>query len=345
MEFVRFMPKAYQAAPEVFAGQTPERQVAVLLKGVRLAGRGLDEEASGLAAKTAAGTASAAEKERLTAIRENSFYLSGTVRLAVEKSLAADSTLEKAKRISLENPARQGDGYDGVRRRSGTEERAPVAADDSPGGRKKGLALKPYQVKINDQVVRTPGGAEFSLRSGADRDVSKVTELIHDAFSIWKEAGLSLGPMYQTDEQTAAHLVGKGYVAENSRGELAGTFSLDEGTVRELGTTKVRLDAEGSVTDYARIGEPKTVVPKGRLLVFKKAAVKRDTANAGLGSELYALAEKNARDNGYAGMVLETVKEAGWLYDWYVRLGFKPIGVYRFPGRQVDTILMVKVFE
>jgi len=38
------------------------------------------------------------------------------------------------------------------------------------------------------------------------------------------------------------------------------------------------------------------------------------------------------------------VKEAGWLYGWYVRLGFKRVGTHRYPGSQVETILMVKTF-
>jgi len=144
----------------------------------------------------------------------------------------------------------------------------------------------------------------------AARPKSLVTGLIHDAFSIWKEQGLSLGPMYQTDEQTAAHLVGNGYVAENPLGEPAGTFSLDEGTVQRIGRTMIRFIEDGDTIDYARIGDPKTALPAGRLLVFKKAAVK-----------------------------------PGWLYDWYVHLGFNPIGLYRHPGRQIDTILMIKPFD
>ncbi len=199
--------------------------------------------------------------------------------------------------------------------------------------------------KIRNKVIQLSNGARFSVRPGAAADASQVTGLIHNAFSIWKERGLSLGPMYQTDEQTAAHLVGKGYVAENSKGELSGTFSLDEGSVRRIGKTTIRFIEGDESVDYSRIGNSKAPLPSGRLLVFKKAAVKRDAANSGLGSELYTLAEKTGRENGYSGMVIETVKEADWLYDWYVRLGFRPIGSYRYPGRQIDTILMIKPFS
>lgn len=205
------------------------------------------------------------------------------------------------------------------------------------------MTISPAQIR--NEVILLTNGARFSVRPGGAADVSKVTGLIHDAFSIWKEQGLSLGPMYQTDEQTSAHLMGKGYVVENLQGELSGTFSFDEGAVQRRGKAKIRFTEGVDSVDYSRVSDAKTFIPSGRLLVFKKAAVKRDTANSGLGAKLYALAEKIARGNGYSGMLLETVKEAGWLYDWYVRLGFKAIGFYRYPGRQVDTILMIKPFS
>lgn len=370
MEFVRFMADKYQADPAAFATQTEARQVAGLLKGVLAAGRALDKEATVLSPKLAAGTASAAERDRLTAIRENSFYLSSAVRRDVEDAFAREaspdpagssaSALDKVKRISREKPIQQGAAFDGEHHSPlGARESSAVLAEGSKGARKNTLALRPYRPKsdarggivttdpsrIENQVIRLPNGTSFSVRPGGAEDAVKVTALIHDAFSIWKEQGLNLGPMHQTEEQTAAHLVGKGYVAENSHGELSGTFSLDNGAVRAIGKTKVRFTEGGDSIDYPRIDGAKTILPAGRLLVFKKAAVDRNTANSGLGSELYALAEKHAREKGYSGMILETVKEAGWLYDWYLRLGFKPIGSYRYPGRQIDTILMIKSFR
>jgi hypothetical protein len=342
MEFVRFMPKKYQIDPAAFAAQTEARQVASLLKGVRATRSALDGEASALSSKMAAGTISAIEMDRLTVIRENSFYLSSVVRRDVESVLIRAGAFDGANRAP-----------------NGTSESSPVSVEGSLGARGKTLALKPYRrkldasgglvttgpAKIRNKVIQLSNGARFSVRPGAAADASQVTGLIHNAFSIWKERGLSLGPMYQTDEQTAAHLVGKGYVAENSKGELSGTFSLDEGSVRRIGKTTIRFIEGDESVDYSRIGNSKAPLPSGRLLVFKKAAVKRDAANSGLGSELYTLAEKTGRENGYSGMVIETVKEADWLYDWYVRLGFRPIGSYRYPGRQIDTILMIKPFS
>lgn len=194
------------------------------------------------------------------------------------------------------------------------------------------------------QAITLPTGAKFFVRAGTSADVPRVTELIHRAFDVWKEKGLTLGPMFQTEAQTEDHLVGKGYVAEDSAGEIVGTFSLTEGQVKQMSIGEILFTGDGDPVKYPVIGALKEL-PSGRLLVFKKAAVRRDTANAGLGSALYALAEKTARNEGYAGMVLGTVREAGWLYDWYVRLGFTPLGSYRYPNRQVDTVLMIKAFQ
>lgn len=203
------------------------------------------------------------------------------------------------------------------------------------------LAAVPTPLKTD---IHLPSGESFSVRLGKTEDVSGVTRLIHAAFSIWKEQGLTLGPMNQTDDETAAHLVSRGYVVEDRKGALVGTFSLGEGLVKRTGKTTIRFREDGDSIECFRIGSNQTILPSGRLLVFRKAAVALDAAKSGLGSKLYTLAEGFGRENGYSGMVLQTVKEAGWLYDWYVRLGFKPIGTYRYPGREVDTILMIKSF-
>jgi hypothetical protein len=197
--------------------------------------------------------------------------------------------------------------------------------------------------QIRKQVIQLSNGSNFDIRLGGIDDVSKVTKLIHNAFTIWREQGLLLGPMYQTDEETKKYLVGKGYVAENVKGEIVGTFSLTEGKVVRVNQNNVQFVGDGDSILYSWIGDIE--FPPGRLLMFRKAAVNRDTANAGLGSAFYALSETFARENNYSGMVLETVKEAGWLYDWYRNLGFYPVGSYRPLGAQVDTVLMIKPFN
>ena len=197
--------------------------------------------------------------------------------------------------------------------------------------------------RLRETKVELESGRLFKVRPAVSDDVPPVTRLIHDAFEVWREKGLSLGPMFQTEEQTASYLARSGYVAEDGRRSIVGTFSVCEGRIRSAGPRKVRFSADGSSYLYARSGNAGRL-PAGRLLVFRKAAVKRASAHAGLGRALYGLAEGLGREGGFAGMALETVKEAAWLYDWYRRLGFAPIGTLRFPGRTVDTVLMLKPF-
>ncbi len=189
--------------------------------------------------------------------------------------------------------------------------------------------------------VRLSSGARFTVRPAEASDVSPVTALIHHAFEVWKRAGLSLGPMRQTDAETARHLLGKGYVVEDEHGRLAATFSLDEGAIAPAGAGAVDFyeGADAAVRFAAEPGAP--TAPAGRLLVFKKFAVRPDLAHTGLGSRLYALAEQFGRE-AYRGMALETVKEARWLYDWYRRLGYQTLGAHRYDGSALDTVLMAK---
>jgi ribosomal protein S18 acetylase RimI-like enzyme len=197
---------------------------------------------------------------------------------------------------------------------------------------------------VRETTVHLPNGSNYSVRPARLDDVPKVTRLIHGAFKVWKKQGLRLGPMFQDDAETKKHLAGKGFVAIDSKGTLRGTFSLEHGSVRWRGKTKLAFDEGGSVVDYDRTGGWMRLAG-GRFLIFKKAAVDPRDAHAGLGASLYTLAETLGRENGYDGMLLETVAEAAWLYDWYVRLGFKKIGVHRYPGSPLDTILMIKPFH
>lgn len=185
-----------------------------------------------------------------------------------------------------------------------------------------------------------PSGAAYEVRAAGPSDAQAVTDLIHSAFETWKRDGLRLSPMSQTVEETRRHLDGKGMVAFDVSGALAGTFSLEDGRI-EAADEGILVFHEGRETvQYERMKPPEL----GPRLVFKKAAVAPGHAQAGLGRALYDLAERAAREAGYPGMALETVAEAAWLYDWYLRLGFTPVGRCRYPGSALDTLLMVKDF-
>lgn len=187
-------------------------------------------------------------------------------------------------------------------------------------------------------------GIEILVRPAGPADVLGVTELIHDAFEVWKRRGLKLNPMFQTEEQTARHLLESGFVAVTSSGEMVGTFSLDHGVVEPPRAGFLHF-LEGSDPEIAFVCENNSIgkIPD-KLLVFKKAAVKQQWASSGVGTTLYQLAEDFARDNGFGGMVLETTRETDWLFNWYVRLGFTPVGSHRYPKSDLDTVLLIKSF-
>ncbi len=192
-------------------------------------------------------------------------------------------------------------------------------------------------------LIESRNGQTFQVRDGNAADVSDVTALIHEAFEIWVKQGLRLSPMFQTDAQTSSHLVGKGYVAVDSRGEIVGTFSLDSGLVVRSNSGIVFFEGNDPAVIFTPIGTVPPL-PSGKLLVFKRTAVRSDLTNLGLGRGLYDMAEQIAHLQGYAGMILETVKETEWLFNWYVSLGYQPIGSFRYPDGQVDTILLIKPF-
>lgn len=353
MEFVFFLPKKYQAEPASFASRGEAAQIAILAKGVEKARRALEREAKLLRALKTARTATPADVARLAAIGGNGFYLSPASRASLEKAL--DSLHELASR----QPLGQGAAFDNAGPLAAPGEKGPpppvLGAErrhgsglDPRGRLYKGETVTtglPHGDPKLPRTIKLPSGARFGIRRAAERDVSEVTKLIHDAFEVWKEQGLRLGPMFQTDQQTRRHLLAGGIVAQNSAGEVVGTFSLDVGEASLLPDGNVSF-REGSDSPATYLASGAGVrLPAGRLLVFKKAAVRRDLAGSGLGRRLYGLAERTGRDGGYAGMALETVKEAAWLYDWYRRLGFKPIGAYRYPGGELDTVLMIKPFR
>ncbi len=72
----------------------------------------------------------------------------------------------------------------------------------------------------------------FKIRHAVEKDFSSTTELIHEAFGIWKKQGLNLKPIYQTIEETKKHLLRKGCVVENSQLKLVATFSLEKGLIK-----------------------------------------------------------------------------------------------------------------
>jgi hypothetical protein len=204
------------------------------------------------------------------------------------------------------------------------------------------MLLKRFQER---RTIELSDGRKFFSRVAGKNDVLETTLLIQKAFEIWKNQGLKLSPMFQTESETAQHLVDKGFVAENDKGEIVATFSLEDGQLSRGGNGSL-LFLEGTPPEipFVPVAAIETL-PMGQFLIFRKAAVRPDLANSGLGNKLYQIAEGCGRELGYSGMVVETVREAKWLYDWYVRIGFQEVAKYFYPKGQVETVLMVKIFS
>lgn len=199
---------------------------------------------------------------------------------------------------------------------------------------------------IPKQVVTDRNGAEYSLKSATEKEIAPTTVLIRKSFKYWVENDVPVSPARQTEEQTRKHLIEGGFVLENEQKEIVGTFTLEESAVEitENGY-RVTYSNPHDLVKYSQSGSFIEFNKEGKFLVFKKLAIDPDLGRRGLGQKLYDIVEKHARENRYQGMMLETVIEARWLYDWYIDLGFEVIGSHRYPGSQFETLLLVKRFE
>jgi predicted N-acetyltransferase YhbS len=185
----------------------------------------------------------------------------------------------------------------------------------------------------------------LNLRQAQPEDIPKTTELIHSAFEVWKARGLRLSPMFQNDESTRSHLTGKGFVGLDSSGNILVTFSTDHGALRKTDSAIVEFfEGKDPALPFKSISTA-PIDPARKYIVFKKFAVSPTVANRGVGVKVYNLFERSVRAQDYDGVIIETVREADWLFAWYLKLGFRQMGEYQYPGSPVMTVLMVKDFE
>ncbi|MCB1025881.1 MAG: hypothetical protein KDB79_15910 [Acidobacteria bacterium] len=185
----------------------------------------------------------------------------------------------------------------------------------------------------------------LKLRRAAEKDVSSTTDLIRTAYSYWVESGVVVAPATQSNEKTRSHLLGgRGFVATDDSGDIRATFSLDnvDLTVEPSSLTAKAEHAKTEISYTATTPVEHDI--EGRYLEFKKLAVDPSLGRRGIGLALYMIAEEYARAHGYDGMILETVKEATWLYEWYLDLGYKVYGGHVYGGSGLETLLMIKRF-
>lgn len=200
-------------------------------------------------------------------------------------------------------------------------------------------------IKIEPQQLTLKDGTKVNVRAATGKDVGAVTELIHHAYGYWMdEFGLKLSPQTQSAEKTEKHLVGLGFVATDDAGQVVATFSSDEVKITETPEAlDVKFRFANDRVSYTKAENLNTPI-NGRYLEFKKFATDPSISKQGLGKQLYLMAENYARANGFDGVVLETVYECRWLYEWYLEMGFQVVGKHRYPGSKLDTLILVKRF-
>jgi predicted N-acetyltransferase YhbS len=189
-------------------------------------------------------------------------------------------------------------------------------------------------LKNGDQVFVSTANIE---------DVEPVTALIHRAFEVWKQKGLDLSPMHQTSAQTQKHLIGKSIVIKNAINQIIGTVSFDIGRIQTINNKYMFYEGDQDPVAYNR--ESKLELSGTHFLIFKKLAVHPSLPRSGLGKAILHLAEVMAYQYHFDGIILETVEDADWLYDWYLNENFKTIGTYTYPSRPLQTLLMLKSFN
>lgn len=220
---------------------------------------------------------------------------------------------------------------------------------------RKAMALMEDQSKDLNQILSgyfsNPKHGKLSSKDGQtvtvslaeENDVENVTELIHLAFEVWKMKGLDLSPMHQTPEQTRKHLLGKGLVLKDSQQKIIGTVSFDIGSIETSTDKYLFYEGAQEPVPYRRNSDQK--ISQSRFLIFKKLAIHPDISRSGLGRSVLKMAETMTRDLNLDGVLLETVQDADWLYDWYANEDYQTIGFYTYPSRPLETVLMLKVLK
>ena len=165
-------------------------------------------------------------------------------------------------------------------------------------------------------------------------------KIIKDAFAVWRTKGLDLSPMRQSHEETSIHLLKKGFIIFLNQDPVA-TVSLEEGEITCDQKIDFLLKDGDNTILYQKIGNC-TTPRQGKFLVIKKFAVKQGVAKKGLGLKILKELESLAPRLGFGGTVLETVREAEWLYLWYLQQGYKVIGSHTYSNSKYETVAMLK---
>jgi hypothetical protein len=200
-----------------------------------------------------------------------------------------------------------------------------------------------YFADSENRKINLKSGQAVIISMAEEDDVETVTELIHLAFEVWKKKGLDLSPMHQTLEQTQKHLVGKGLILKDSQQKIIGTISFDIAFIKTSNDKYLFYEGDQNPIPYQR--NSNLNISNSRFLVFKKFAIHPNSSRIGLGLLVLKMAEQMAHDLKFEGVILETVQEANWLFDWYKNENYQTIGYYTYPSRPIETLLMLKMFK
>lgn len=155
----------------------------------------------------------------------------------------------------------------------------------------------------------------------ADDSLSRLTELLHNAYADLGARGMNFTAVDQTDEVTAARI---------ATGEC---FVAVKNTIL-VGTITVYLPEAAADHEYFRLPH---VAKAGQLAVLPQQQ------RAGIGSRLLQTAEDWARANQFRELALDTAIPAHELLALYTRRGYVIVGNAQWPGKTYASVVMAKV--
>lgn len=157
-------------------------------------------------------------------------------------------------------------------------------------------------------------------------DLHALTALLNRAYSPLAAAGMNFTAADQTVEKTRERIeAGDTWVALDAAGAFVGTVTLSR-------PRDPRLDW---VQGHAWIAAPD-------IAHINQLAVEPGLQRGGLGRRLMDTAEAAAQRRGVARILLDTAEPATPLRAWYERLGYRTIGVDRWPGKTYRSVIMEK---
>lgn len=194
---------------------------------------------------------------------------------------------------------------------------------------------------LGDLSHLIPGSiAGLKVRIAAEKDAPELLNLIHKSFQHWTDNGVIVSPASQDLATTLDHTLGRAIILKNESQETIASISFDYAQVGFTDESVSFQEGENSSLFFKPL-YPNPNMRSGTYFVFKKLVVSPDYSKKHIGTSLIETAFKLASTFRFSGIAIESVREAGWLFSWYEKLGFIPIGWYRYPKSTLDTILLL----